>query len=478
MSEYSVAISNLMGDNPARNVESIKRAVIANFRSSDEAVRIESTEYFNHTYAPDLVLRWDGSEEERQVFLRTNTNPQYLREDVEVISERQPILMPLAPLRDRTHAFELERESANARTLVADPDSLTTLSADRRDRPVVGLLSRAVLQGGKGVVDQERARSTSYTVELGFAGAQRAEVDKTRDAVQAAESLLDPSHADQLTRLLHAVWLGSGASPASFPGATDVRADLDAAGLQLLLEIARTDDNEFWSRIGRGVTLGRLCELNVPASSENLQRLLNLNLDWFRAKSCLVSDTALTHEYGSEPRWFTQAGLLGFTTDRYQTFFSTGPISSLPSLEHEEIEEVDLAELLDRADAAGVRISELVIESAAGGQIEYTAPQYSSLGREEILGDLRGALGRRSSVKSVAIAVGGGSRHIWCDLIKRAASGRTTATFHLSEFMASALPMLTFLRRSEYAQITRLTEPLDLPPLTLRWTEGDADAEE
>jgi hypothetical protein len=146
----------------------------------------------------------------------------------------------------------------------------------------------------------------------------------------------------------------------------------------------------------------------------------------------------------------------------------------LPSLREEEDRSVDLPELLDRAESAGVSISELVIESAAGGQIEYTAPPYSSLGREEILEDLRGALGRRSSVRAVAIALGGGSRHLWCDLIKRAASGRTKATFPLSDFMASAIPLLRSLRRSEYGEIMRLTDLPDVP-VTFRVTEEEAE---
>ncbi len=472
MSEYSVAISNLMGDDPAQNVESIKSAVIANLRSSDEAVRIESTDFFNHTYAPDLVLRWDGSKEERQVFLRTSTNPQYLREDIEVISERKPILMPLAPLRDQRHAEELGRESANARTLVADPESLHTFSADRRERPVLGLLSRAVLQGGKGLVDQSRARSTSDAVGLGFAGAQRAEVDQTRGAVEAAESLLDPSHADQFTRLLHAVWLGSGASPASFPGATDVRPDLDAESLKLLLEIAVAEDEEFWQRIGSGVSLANLCQIDMPASSANLQRLIRSNLDRFKAKSCRVSSALSASEYGSEPRWFTHSGILGYTTDRYRALFSVGSISTMDFMEEIEDGTVDLPELLDRASEAEVLISELVIESAAGGQIDYTAPPFSQ-GIEIILEDLRGALGRGSSVRSAVISLGP-TRHIKCDLTKRAAAGRTVAKIYLSEFMQSAIPLLRSLRRSEIGEILRLVEePPDVSLRLRRETEGD-----
>ncbi|MCX4233262.1 hypothetical protein [Streptomyces ortus] len=469
MSEYSVAISNLVGEDPGRNVQSIKNAVISNIRSSDSSVQIESTDYFNHTYAPDLVLRWAQTQEQRLVFLRTSTNAQYLREDIETISERNPILMPLAPLQSPEYIEELGRESADARTLVADPDSLHAFSSDRAERPVLNLLSRAVLQGGKGLVDQARARSASDAVGLGFAGAQQAQVDPTRDAVEMAESLLDPVHADQFTRLLHAVWLGSGASPASFPGATDVAADLDAAGLKLLLDIAVTDDEDFWRRIGTGITLARLCEVEMPPDSANLQRLVNANLDRFKAKSCRVSGMPLTGGYGHDLRWFTHSGILGFTTDRYRALFSTGPVSSMDFMEAIEDGSVTLPELLDRSEEANVSISELVIESAAGGHIEYSAPPHATLGREEILEDLRGALGRRSSVHAAVVTLGQGSRHLKCDLTKRAAFGRTVAQFYLSEFLQSAIPLLQTLRPSEYDEITRhifvpQDEPVELRP--------------
>lgn len=474
MSEYSVAISNLTGDDPARNVESIKNAVITALQSSDETLRIRSTEYFNHTFAPDLVLRWDGVKEERQVFLRTNTNTQYLREDVEVISERMPILMPLSPLGNQIYAEELERESANARTLVTDPDSLHTFSTGRQKRPVLGLLSQAVLQGGRGLVDQRRARSTSDAVSRGFAAAQRAEPDPTRGAVEATEKLLDPSHADRLNRLLHAVWLGSGASPASFPGATGITPDLDAEGLKLLLEIAVSEDEEFWHRIGSGVSLSQLCNIDLPASSENLQRLVRANLDHFQAKSCRVSDNLTESQYGSEPRWFTHGGILGYTTGRYRALFSIGPISSMDFMEGIEDGSVDLPELLDRAASAGVTISELVLESATGAQIGYTASPLAQ-GSDAILEDLQGAFGQRTSVRAAVISLSP-TRHIKCDLTKRAATGRTVAKIYLSEFMQSAIPLLRTLRRSEHGEILGLVGPLpEILPRVRLWSANETE---
>lgn len=465
MHEFSVVMSDLVDDDPARNVESIKNAVISNIRASDAAVSIESTDYFNHTYAPDLVLKW--GKEERHVYLRTSGNAEYLREDVAVVSERKPILMPLAPLRHPEQIEELARESASSSTLIADPASLYAFSAERQDRPVRSLLSRAVLQGGRGLVTEARARSTSDVFDSGFVAAQQAEVESTREAVVAAETLLDPVHAGQLTRLLHAVWLGSGAPATSFPGATGVTADLDSVGLKLLLDIAVTADDEFWRRIGSGISLERLCEIEASASSENLQRLIRANLDRFRAKSCRISGALAATDFGIEPRWFVHAGLLGYTTDRYRALFSTGPVSSMDFMEDVEDGTVELAELLDRAADAGLNISELVIESFTGGQIDYKAPPGGDISRDDVLQDLSSALGGRSSVLSVVVPIGGESRHLKCDLTRRAASGRTVAKFLLSELLRNAVPILRTLRPSERHQI------LDLVPELITLSESD-----
>lgn len=476
MNEFTVVISDLVEDDPARNVESIKNAVISNIRASDAAVEIESTDYFNHTYAPDLVLRWDKGKEERQVYLRTSGNPKYLREDVAVVSERKPILMPLAPLHNPDQVEELERESASSSTLIADPASLYAFSAERRERPVLGLLSRAVLQGGRGIVDEARARTTSDAVGSGFVAAQQAEVESTREAVVAAESLLDPAYAGQLTRLLHAVWLGSGAPATSFPGATGITAELDAVGLKLLLDIAVTDDDEFWRRIGSGITLERICEVEVGVESDNFQRLMGSNLDHLRAKSCRISDVPTQADLGTAPRWFAHAGIVGYTTDRYRALFSVGAISSMDFMEDIEDGTVELAELLDRASDAGINISELMLESISGGRIDYKAPPNSDISRDDLLQDLSSALSNRSAVLSVVIPIAGGSRHLTCDLTKRAASGRTVAKFYLSEFLQSAVPILRSLRPSERNHLFELSfQSEEMPPVRLRTQDESAD---
>lgn len=442
MDDFSIFLRDLSLDDPTRNVTAIKKAVSDRLQRTDAGISVRTTDYFNHTFAPDLIIRWPDDGSTRNVFLRTTTNLGYLREDIAVASSAKAMFVPLASLGGGEQAQALEQESKSASTLVASPGTIATFADMRRDSPVVGVLSRAVLQGGRGVIDQDHARRASHAVDQGFSAAQRADIETTREALVTAEDLLDPAHSDVVTRLLHAVWLGSGASSSAFPGASGVSAHLDANSLQLLLSMPLSEDQDFWRRIGKDVTLDRLCDVDVDTRSDSLQLLVNLNLDRFRAKGCRVSDRV--EQLGDAvptARWFVRNKTLGFQARRYNAFFSpTGVPSAEPS--EDPVREVSLDELIDRARAAAVKVSEVVLEANNGRQIDYKAPIDSDVASDEILRDLGELLRDDSSVVSAVLPLGVGGRLIRCDLKNRTATGRTVAKYYLSEFLGTALPIL------------------------------------
>ncbi|WP_141754027.1 hypothetical protein [Streptomyces subrutilus] len=454
MDEFSVVISDLTDQDPSRNVSSIKNAVIARLEASDQGVRIESTEFFNHTYAPDLVLHWQGDGQSRQVYLRTSDNPDYIREDISAIAGKNPIIMPLVPLRDSAGSGELETASASASTLVATPSSINEFAEVRTDSAVSGLLSHAVLQGGRGLLSEERVRSVSSAVDAGFAAAQLSEPEETRQAVVAAERLLDPARAGVLTRLLHAVWLGSGAPASAFPGATGITADLDPVSLKLLLDITVSDDPEFWRRIASGITLEKLCELEISADSESLQHLIAASVDRLRAKSLRVSGIKNPELSSLALRWFVSAGLLGFESRNYVTHFSPGPVSSMGTVDRPNPIPPHLSLLIHRASSAGINLDEITIESDDGRRIDYRPPSGTEIWRDNVLDQLASVLGqKRSAAVSAVVPLPGGARHLTCDLESLTASGRTAAKFHLSELIQFAIPLLRDLSRVESGQL-------------------------
>ncbi|WP_339155826.1 hypothetical protein [Actinomadura luteofluorescens] len=446
MDEVARAIANLaLDESPADNVASIKNAVISNFLSSDENVSVESTDYFNHTYAPDLILRWKRDKAVRHVFLRTINDPRYLSEDVAVVAQSQPIIMPLVPLSTGQNSTDLQAELARTRTLVATPSTIDTFNRARQRTAVAGLLSRAVFQGGRGLVDSERAASASDVVDDGLRAAQVANVPSTRRAIDLVEEILDLKHAGQINRLLQAVWLGSGAAASNFPGASEIMSGLDSEGLQLLLDLAVSDDPEFWRRIGAGLTFERLCEIDVGAGSNGLQHLVNGNLDHLRARACKALDGFVDDSPFEVPRWSTASGMLQLHSTGFRAFFLPGSISDANLPESFEAAPVSLSDLLNRAEYADIQLSEVRIELDDGSRIDYRAPASGDISRGRIIRDLGRMLGRDSRMLNAVVALGFGSRQINCDLVNRVATGRTVAKFKLSELLTDAIPVIADL---------------------------------
>ncbi|MGP3955610.1 hypothetical protein ACTWPT_06395 [Nonomuraea sp. 3N208] len=461
MNDFSALIADLAADEPLQNVASIKNAVIERIKETDANVTVESTEYFNHTFAPDLVLRWPLDGSTRRVYLRTSSNTNYLREDIALVAGVGPIFMPLLPLGSESGHEDLERESTQSNTLVADPSTITAFGEESPQRAVQNLVARAVLQGGRGHVTQQRARAIGHAIGQGFVAAQNANVNMTRRAIDVTESLMDLQHADQLTRLLHAIWLGSGAPASAFPSSTGITANLDASALQFLLEIAITDDGDFWRRIGSSLTLERLCEVEVPATSNGLQQLIAVNLDRLRAKSCQV----VSHPKGERgypaPRWLVKSGFLTMATERYSAHFSPGPASSIPAERKSKEDHINLQELISRADAASVKVTEVTLEVTGGRQLDYKAPNDSDIVSDDVLQELGGMLGPDAIVRAAVSPLGGGARQLRCDFSRNSGSGRTGAKFNLLELLSVAIPLLRTLVSSERDFINRIVEPFD-----------------
>ncbi|MFF1822263.1 hypothetical protein ACFVWG_33465 [Kribbella sp. NPDC058245] len=464
---FMQSIANLADASPGRHVDAIKQLVANRFRESDSDVDVYATEYFNHTYTPDLVLSWPG-EASRNVFLRTTTRQQYLLEDIDAIGEMHPIIMPLGDLdgtderggesidASRAERTNFDRKSVEARTLVANPQALESLAEAAVDAPVVGLLSRAVLQGGRGLVGEGRAAAAGATVGDGFVAASQGSADDTGRAVDLVDGLLDGFHASRINRLLQAVWIASGAPATGFPGAVQLTANLDRESLQFLLAGADIDDYEFWARLARGLTLGRLIETTIDVDSENLQRLVRAALPHLSAKACvvLIEDQATTDL--SLPRWTTTGRALGLIAQRYSAFASTYAAADM-GVTLRSSDAVTVPDLVSRVDQAQVTLSEIELEGVRGQRVGVSNAD-GDLSRDELLTRLGDALGVNAAVRRVVVGLETG-QSLRCDLTKGVAAGRTVAKYRLDDLLDASILILkgtTTRERDELATVLGL----------------------
>ena len=448
MTNFAEIVSHLSADDPAQNISKIKAAVVGELKNADSQVHVEVTDHFNHSFVPDLVLSWPGVSESRHVFLRTSFDVPDLLRDVDVLSQQQPILMPLARVTDTSDSIQgpLRMATRARRILVTDPYGLEALQSEIELQPVVSLFSHAVLQGGRGLVSSERARQASNQVGAGFAGAQTADLETTIVAVETADELLDSHRASQVNRLLHAIWVGSGAPGTTFPGAAGVTAILDAQSLRFILELPEVNDSGFWARLGRGLTTERLCELGDFPAAENLQRLLDGNAHRLYAKACRVFQVSSSTEM---PLWSIMRGNLTLHTLDSRVHFAPRAVAELPE-NNEEVVGLSVAGLRDRAAKANVKVGEIKLSNGES-VLSYGSETRPDISQDKVLASLQAVIAD-GSVTSVVARITE-NKHVRCTFSTGTGAGNSSSRFYVAELATVAVPLLIDLTPSEIASI-------------------------
>ncbi|MET7538258.1 hypothetical protein [Streptomyces sp. NPDC005507] len=440
---------------PREAVNRIKNVVANELSQTDARATVKKTDFFNHSFAPDLVLSWPN-ERERFVFLKSDTRPNILRDDVEAIRKHDPIVFALDPVVENPLiADETGPPARSDDTLLADARGMEVLIHSRHAEPVVGLASSAVLQGGRGLLTAREAETMAASVAAGFNGAQHLDATSTAAAVDEISGHFDKRRTSRLLRFLGAVWVGSGGAASNFPGEQDVTGDLDGTALEFLLELAPIEDFEFWRRIGRPLTLESISQLRVDNNSDNLQYLIGSNLDVLHARACRILERQqeLGESESSEFRWNLEREMLCLRGPRSITYFA-GKVDEL-KVDAQEADGISLQELLRRAEQRRIPISELELATPTR-TVSYATVNRDDVAHDEELLKLSRTFSSTAYVQS-AVASLFGSRPLVCDFLSRTGKGRTTAKFPLGTFAPTALSLLTSLTVEEQEALERVT---------------------
>lgn len=446
------------------SIESIKQRVAEQFTSADGSVRVKFTEYFNNTYSPDILLTWPNDSEDRAVFLRTNSNPTYLAEDVEILSSERSIVLPLSSSRltevdgPQSEAVSaLESNASRFNTLVAPVDSIQELGSDQTKNTYAGLITKAVFQGGKGLVRRRKASDIITEISAGFDDASKASPEHIKGAVSTAAEFLDDYRSKSITSFLQAMWIASGAET-EFPVDVVALPTLSTAALNFLLELEGLDDPEFWARLSLNVDLSSLVGAGLSGYPANLDRLMTVAARTLRARTCRVVDIEKKESEASSRNWFLRKGLLGLHLSKTSVVFSNLRINDIPL---EGIQEtIDVESVISRARAADVSVRSLSI-STNETRVAYETTSDSNIAGDKRLSDIGTSLGSAAEVVAASVAISGSTRKVTCNFPTSTAHGHGNAKFDLGELALCAVPILTDISESE---LEVLHANFDTPP--------------
>ena len=428
------------GLDAASSIDAVKADVIASLEEADASVRIRKTEFFNHTYAPDLVMSWDGTKTDRPVYLRATDSERYLAEDIRLLHERDPMIMPLDGIRKDDASLPsleagLDTVSRATGALVAERASFASLSKSLRATPVRHLAGRAVLQGGKGLVDSVQAADFGEAITKGFESALIGEQQATAAAVRFADSLLDTTRTAQLSELLQAAWVGGGNSTATFPGLLGSPSVLGPDSLMLLLDTVADGDPEFWSHIARRLDIEHLRGLTISAENVSFQALMLAGAPRLVAKAARISarDSAAV----AQLQWAVIDGTLTLLIGSVRMQFASRSRDEFKA--PAEDLSPDVRTFTSRARKSGANVQRIVLGSR-DRRLEFASEDGTSVVADERVDALEKELGADTSVRRAVVASEG--RDLAVDFATATVAGNTNARFELFSLARVAVALL------------------------------------
>jgi len=438
------------------SIDAVQQQVIDSFIHADANVAVHKTGYFNHTYTPDLVLRWSNQKAERHVFLRASDNENYLREDIDLLQDADPIFVPLHGLGDQesvegapasSAGDELQATSLSAHALVTQPESIRALGQTSvQAQRINSLTARAVLQGGAGVITPDFAQSFNDVVAGGFRGALVGDEEATRSALRMTVEILDSQRTAQLTELLQAAWVGGGQIGTSFPGLGMPSSALEPDALLLLLDTVSVDDAEFWQRLAKNLEMKHFSGLTIAAQNEGFQQLMHAAAPRLKAKAARTVGVDATQN-DSPAVWALNDGILSLGIGRARIDFAGRSVSDFVADGHEASPTV--RSFVRQAKAADLRVLRVVL-SNGDRSLEYVSEDRTSVVDDARIQDIAEDFDGSTVARAVVAAEG---RDLGINLESSTGSGHTRSIFYVSTLAQSLLPLVLDLNLEEQREL-------------------------
>lgn len=458
MTSAQAAINAALAHQDPRDVvEAVKQAVAQELEGVSPRLEVRATDYFNHNYVPDLVAWWGPKDEDRrEVFLRFDARAEGLVDDIRRLEPERPMFFSLEP-RSNDEVGEPVRAAlqSSPHVLVTSSPAVDALSG-ALDGSFEALVTTAVVQGGRGLVDLDVATAVRRSGADGVSAAVATDSARTLEAVKTVRRVLSDEPAVRVEKYLQTLWLAGGGALESYPGdqglALDIGIDDIGSLLKFLFRQPAVTDLAFWQRLGERVDLDTLAGLGSIEPAPNLQALIQSNLERFQVSFASADPQEPRMAWTQQPfNWLITGGLLSLEGPEFLASFTTDG----RSFRGRKAEHPLLAIEAVRGRAAGLRVEGLGLDHE---NLVITVETKDHEGRSDpsVFDDLASAIGRSPRVRSLHVRAGG--RSMICHFDRRVVDvddGRAQLP-DVAVVAASVLTQLDPTVREELAEFLRV----------------------
>lgn len=265
-------------------VTDVKQLLCDELSRVDPNAQVNRTEYFNHSYVPDIVVAWPNGA--REVFLRFVSSAG-VAEDTQRIGRSGPVVIDLSAATTNAGQPEVAAEVVAVDAVTEEfPQVLRTdTEATEHIRPanaqnmVERLVVSNLLRSGRGQLTETAAHAAVEVSRAGFDAAIAAEPDPVSAVVHLTRGLLNVELERRVEKSLQLLWWAGGGAPNDFPVTLIDDMELNADDTREFLRMVFTDDQPiddegFWGRLADRIDYDMLVASGEVAGSSNLNRLM------------------------------------------------------------------------------------------------------------------------------------------------------------------------------------------------------------
>ncbi|SEI08514.1 MULTISPECIES: hypothetical protein [unclassified Leifsonia] len=312
-------------------IDGVKKAVADELIRLDPNLKIKKTEYFNHSYIPDMVATWreSGKPQERRVFIRGSLSTMVASEDVEALSDQNPLLISLGD-ESRRIVKQLRAQMPKAtRTLATEVSATARISSGERgtdrEAQLSGLVRANIVRGGRGVL-------TDADADRIVAVEHQKPVEALKAFQQTVQKLFVGSTAERLTRtagLLSTFFeeRPSGAVLGALREEPLSDGELRVVLPYVLHRAADVRSPDVWATLGGMLTLERIESLAPALSDVDVTPLIRPVVGALTAgRSALffnADETSDEQKDAETPRWKVQNGKLAANVHRWSLWMGS-----------------------------------------------------------------------------------------------------------------------------------------------------------
>jgi hypothetical protein len=158
--ERAVAAA-MQSASPDDIIAGVKAIVADEVSDLNPDVTIEYTDYFNHTYMPDMVLKFAGRNSEfRPLYIRNSLRLNPTLEAVHTLEDREPVVLGLRPADSDSGEQVRSAARRSKRVLVTDISSLDSFNQslsvpNAADAPLSSVIRDNLLRSGRGMMTRD-----------------------------------------------------------------------------------------------------------------------------------------------------------------------------------------------------------------------------------------------------------------------------------------------------------------------------------